>query len=122
MPRLLIALVVAAALVSCATSGRDEDAVRIDATSVETAEASYRAMMVGRSVAQQQRLALAVLLLNLEGTRSANDLVGDDQGSVGPIRNKVAGLSAEQIIALSARVKEPRIEAVQVAPESPTVS
>lgn len=116
MLRLLIALATAAALVSCATSSHDGDLVRMDATSVETAEASYQAMMVGRSVAQQQRLALAVLLLNLEGTRSANDLVGDIQGSVGPIRNKVAGLTAAQIIALSARVKEPRIEAVQVVP------
>ncbi|HEY5805610.1 MAG TPA: hypothetical protein VIT90_18180 [Lysobacter sp.] len=116
MLRHLLAFVIAAALVGCATAGHGGDVVRMDATSVETAEASYHAMMVGRSEAQQQRLALAVLLLNLEGVKSANDLVGDDQGSVGPIRNKVAGLSAEEIIALSARVKEPRIESFQVVP------
>lgn len=116
MLRVLLALVFAAALAGCATVKSGGEVVRIDATSVETAEASYQAMMVGRSVAQQQRLALAVLMLNLEGVKSANDLVGDNQGGVGHIRTKVAGLSADEIIVLSARVKEPRIEAVQTLP------
>jgi hypothetical protein len=116
MLKSLLALVIAAALAGCATGGSGGDVVRIDATSAETAKASYQAMMVGRSEAQQQRLALAVLMLNLEGVNSAFDLVGDDHGSVGPIRNKVAGLSAEEIIALSAKVKGPRIESVEVAP------
>jgi hypothetical protein len=116
MLRWLFAFVIAAALSGCATVGSGEGVVRIDATSAETAEASYQAMLVGRSEAQMQRLALAVLLLNLEGVKSAYDLVGDDHGSVGAIRNKVAGMSADEIIALSARVKEPRIESFQVAP------
>ncbi|BDU16502.1 hypothetical protein [Lysobacter auxotrophicus] len=114
MLRVLLALAIAVAA-GCASVKSGPEVVRIDATSVETAEASYQAMMVGRSVAQQQRLALAVLMLNLEGAKSANE-VGSDPGSVGPIRNKVAGLSADEIIALAARVKEPRVEAIEFVP------
>lgn len=116
MLRSLLALVVIALLAACTAVGPAKDVVRIDATSAETAEASYRAMMAGRSEAQKQRLAIAVLVLNLEGVNSARDAVGKDHGNIGPIRNKVAGLSAEEIIALSATVKGPRIEFVEVAP------
>ncbi len=111
MRRFLLAVVVAAALAGCATAGSGADVVRIDATSAETAEASYQAMMVGRSETEQQRLALAVLMLNLQGVKSAYDVVGTDEGSVVPIRDKVAGLSADEIIALATRVKSPRVNA-----------
>jgi len=114
MRKVLLALVVVVAA-GCASMKSGGEDVRIDATSVETAVASYQAMMTGRSQAQQQQLALAVLMLNLEGVKSASD-AGDDAGSVGPIKDKVAGLSADEIIALSARVKTLRIEVVQPAP------
>ena len=115
MLRVLLALAIAVAAGCASVRSGPEVVVRIDATSAETAEASYQAMMVGRSMAQKQRLALAVLMLNLEGVESANE-VGSDPGSVGPIRNKVAGLSADEIIALAAGVKEPRVEAIEFVP------
>ncbi|HEY0501889.1 MAG TPA: hypothetical protein VGD42_00210 [Lysobacter sp.] len=117
MPRFLLALVLAASLAGCATASKDADVVRIDATSVETAEASYKAMMAGRSQAQQQRLGLAVLLLNMEGVKSAHEADGlSDPGGVSAIKDKIAGLSAEEIIALSGRVKSPRVEVILGAP------
>lgn len=109
----VVALVSSVLAVGCASSPTQADLVRIDATSRESAEASYRAMMKGRSVGDRQKLALAVLMLNIEGVKSAYEVVRDPElqaPSVGRIKDKVAGLTADQIIELAGRNPAARIE------------
>ncbi|GAA4861344.1 hypothetical protein [Luteimonas vadosa] len=99
--------------VACATAPATQDVLRIDATSTDSAEASYKAMMSERSEADQQRLALAVLMLNMEGVESAREVVDNPElqsPSIGRIKDKVAGLSANEIIELAARNPSIQIE------------
>lgn len=112
----MAAAVLSLALVAgCAATGVRE-AVRLDASSAEAAEASYKAMMRGRSPAEQQKLALAVLTLNMQGVKSARDVVANpalQSPSVSRIRDQLAGLTAEQIIDLAAKSKGVRVQAVE---------
>ena len=105
MRKLIVSLLFATSLATaCATGSGTMEPLRIDATSVESTRASYKAMMDKRSEAQQMQLALAVLVLNMEGVKSAYEVVGNPElqaPSVERIRSKVADLTAEQIIALS---------------------
>ena len=105
-------LLYSALVVGCATSS-PRAALRIDAASAETAEATYQAMMQGRSAEQRQKLALAVLMLNMQSVKSAHELVGNlslQAPSIARIRGQVAGLTAEEIIALAAKNPSVRIE------------
>lgn len=109
--RILVLLLASALLVAC--SAAPSKVVRIDARSQETAEASYRAMMDRLSPDQQFKLALAVLVLNMEGVNSVYDVLASPDlksPSVGHIRAKVAGMNAEEIVALSTQVSDVRIE------------
>lgn len=102
-----------ATLLGCTTVRTDHKVTRIDATSVESAEKSYSKMMASRPAAARRQLALAVLVLNMEGVKSAHDVVGNPElqaPSIARIRKKVEGLSAEEIISLAARTSDVRIE------------
>lgn len=106
----LINLLLVAACASAPTPG---EMVRIDATSEATAATSYSAMMKGRSLTDQQKLAVAVLKLNLEGANSAYDVARNPElqnPTIGRIKDKVAGLTADQIIELADRTSSLRIE------------
>ena len=109
------ALVITCAFISgCASVSTPSGQVRIDSSSQDAAQASYQAMMKGRSISEQQRLAIAVLMLNMEGVKSAYDMVGNpdlQSPSIGRIKDKVAGLTADEIVALAARTSNVRIEA-----------
>lgn len=110
-----VALISAVLTVGCASSSSRGDVVRIDATSKETADASFKSMMDGRSTSDQQKLAMAVLMLNMEGVKSAYDIVRNpelQEPSISRIKDKVAGLTADQIIELASRNPSVRIEAV----------
>ena len=100
--------------VGCATATAPQAAVRIDSSSAQAAEASYKAMMEGRSQADQQKLALAVFMINMQGVKSASEAVNNPElqsPSIARIRTKVAGMTAEQIIAFAAKNPSVRIEA-----------
>lgn len=100
-------------ILGCATVVAQQATVRIDASSSLAAEASYKAMMMGRSQADQQKLGLAVLVLNMQGVKSASEVVNNpalQSPSIVRIRTKVAGMTAEQIIALAAKNPSVRIE------------
>ena len=105
MRKSIVSLLFATSLATaCATDSGTMEPLRIDATSVESTRASFNAMMDKRSEAQQLQLALAVFVLNMEGVKSAYEVVGNPElqaPSVERIRSKVADLTAEQIIALS---------------------
>lgn len=109
----LVVLICSLLAVACTTGPARRDAVRIDATSRESAEASYRAMMRGRTEPDQQKLAIAVLVLNMEGVKSAREVVGNrdlQSPSIGRIKDKVAGMTAEQIIELAGRNPSVHVE------------
>jgi hypothetical protein len=103
-----------AMILGCTTVAAEQATVRIDSSSSQAAEASYKAMMEGRSQADQQKLGLAVLMLNMQGVKSASEVVNNPElqsPSIVRIRTKVAGMTAEQIIALAAKNPSVRIEA-----------
>jgi hypothetical protein len=101
-------------ILGCATVVAPQAPVRIDASSSQAAEASYKAMQKGRSLADQQKLGAAVLVLNWQGVKSAYEVANNPElqsPSIVRIRTKVAGMTAEQIIALAAKNPSVRIEA-----------
>lgn len=110
---LAVVVFYAVSVVACATAATHESQARIDSTSSQSAEASYRAMMSGRSPADQQKLAIAVLVLNMQGVKSATEVVNNPElqaPSIERIRAQVAGMSAEEIIALAAKDPSVRVK------------
>jgi hypothetical protein len=94
-----------------AASVHAKEPIRIDATSEATATATFERMTSSLSPRKQQTLQIAVLLLNMEGVSSAYEVVDDpalQRPSIARIRDKVSGMSADEIIALSKRVKTVR--------------
>ena len=110
---LAVAFLAVAMTVGCAAAAAQQSAVRIDSSSSQAAEASYKAMMNGRSQAEQQKLAIAVFMLNMQGVKSASEVVNNPElqsPSIARIREKVAGMTAEQIIELAAQNPSVRLE------------
>ena len=108
-----VLLLAAGLTAGCTTTPSRGGELRIDSSSVESAERSYQAMMRGRSEAEKQKLALAMLLLNLQGVKSAYEVVANPElqsPSIGRIKDQVAGMTADEIIALAARVSDIQVE------------
>lgn len=100
-----IILIAALALACAFASGtRADEAIRIDATSDATAQQSFEQMLLQADDSRQQELQMAMLTLNLDG-HSAWDVVETAELqslSIAGIKNRVAGMTAEEIIALAA--------------------
>ena len=110
---LLMSLALAFLLSCCATAGSTGQTPRIDATSVATAERSFREMMDALSPDKQHQLALAMLALNLGGVSSAYEAASNPElqsPSISRIKDDVNGMSAEEIIALAARTSTVKFE------------
>jgi hypothetical protein len=87
--------------------------LRLDASTDETTVASWNAMVGAASPTQRQQLLEAMLKINLAGINSANEMLSTpDTDSLGIVRikEKVSGLTAEQIIDLSNKVSTVRVE------------
>lgn len=83
---------------------RAGDAIRLDATSEATAHASFQQMMDHADDRGKRDLAIAMGKINLEGVQSAYDLVQRPElqtMSIGRIKDRVAGMTAEEIVALA---------------------
>jgi hypothetical protein len=94
------------------TAGAREP-IRLDASSAEAAEASWKQMVGSAHGGKKQKLLEAMLKINLAGVQSGYEVVGNrDLQSLGiaRIRDKVAGMSAEEIIELGERVGTVKIE------------
>ena len=108
---LSIALV---ALCSCAsTSPSSSQAVRLDATSDATAQKSFKRMLDQSSATRQQELAIAMLKLSMTGVQSAYDVISSPElqsPSIVRIKDRVAGMTAEEIIDLANRTSDVKIE------------
>ena len=108
---LLIALVAACSCTSVRAS--NDHSVRLDATSDATAQVSYEKMMRQAGEKQQKALAVAMLKLNMAGVQSAHEVVQDkdlQSLSIARIKDRVAGMTAEEIIALAERTSDVKVD------------
>lgn len=114
MSKHLLLSIALVALSSCAsTSPNSGQAVRLDATSAATAEQSFKRMLDQSGATRQQELALAVLKLSMAGVQSAYEVIGHPElqsSSIVGIKDRVAGMTAEEIIDLANRKSDVRIE------------
>lgn len=120
----LLALVLGAASLAVQTA----EPVRLDGSSDQAAERSFKAMLDASPRATQRELAMAMLKLNMAGVSSASEMLADPElrnPSIKRIRRQVDGRTAKEIIALakedsSATVflqgQEPGIPAELLAP------
>ncbi|MGY0561815.1 hypothetical protein ACW7G2_14015 [Luteimonas sp. A277] len=107
-----VALLASLLAIGCTTTA-ERNAVRIDASSIESAETSYKAMMRSQSDSGKQKLAIAMVVLNMEGVESAYEVVANPElqsPSIGGIKDRVAGMTAAEIIALADRTSDVRVE------------
>lgn len=113
LKKTLVAAFVAVLVAGCATPGTGPAVARIDASTTATAEASYKAMLGKLPQAKQMQLSLAVLTINMIGVNSAKEVVNNPElqsPTIGRIKDRVAGMSAEEIIAYAAKNSTVRIE------------
>ena len=95
-----------------------KDPVRIDASSNESALASWDRMTAEVDSKKQQQLQVAIVQLNLVGVNSAYEVASNPElknPSVVRIKDKVAGLSADEIIELANRTSTVKVD-VNVKP------
>lgn len=88
-------------------------ALRIDATSRESAHASFMAMMKRLPKAKQEKLAAAVLVINMEGVKSVHEAIRDPElqsPSIERIKDTVAGMTADEIIAYADRTGDVQVK------------
>jgi hypothetical protein len=87
--------------------------LHLDASSDATAEASWKAMLHAAGPTERQALLAAMIKINLAGVDSAEQVVEDpDLQRLGIVRikDRVAGLTSEQIIPLGNRVSKAIVE------------
>lgn len=109
MHRITIALMAATLLFAATVQAREP--IRIDASTEATTRASIMQMTKSLSPRKQQALQIAVMLLNMEGVSSAYEVVNNPElqhPSIERIRDTVSGMTADEIIRLSKRVKTAR--------------
>ena len=107
---LSIALV---AVCSCATAPNASQLVRLDATSDFTAQQTFDKMLSLSSAKKQQELAIAILKLNMVGVKSAYEVAANPElqnPSIARVKDRVAGMNAEEIIGLANRTTDVKIE------------
>lgn len=106
-------LLLAIALSACATTGSERSSTRIDAATVETAEASFKRMADEQPAAKRNELLAAMIVINLAGVQSAYDVARNpalQSPSIGRIKDRVAGMTADEIIAYAATVSTVKTE------------
>lgn len=90
-----------------------DEPVRLDATSSASARESFGKMMDQSDARQRKALAIAILRINMEGVGSVQKAMADPSlqaFGVERIKDKVAGMTAAEIIALGERSSTVRIE------------
>lgn len=110
---IIVAVFITALLGGCATHKANPTVARIDSSTAASAEASYKAMINRLPQPKQMQLALAVTMINMIGVNSAHEVVANPElqsPSIGRIKDRVAGMSADEIIAYADRNSTVRIE------------
>ncbi|MEO8923863.1 MAG: DUF6694 family lipoprotein [Caldimonas sp.] len=86
--------------------------LRIDASSDASVERSMAAMMASLKYDEQIQLAMAILQLNMAGVSSARQLIGNpdlQHPSAAKVKDRIAGKTADEIIALAKRTATTKI-------------
>ena len=87
--------------------------IRIDASTNATAQASWNEMYVQANPGTKQKLISALAELNLAGVKSAYEVVNNPDLqtlSAARIKDKIAGLTAEQIIELANKTATVKVQ------------
>lgn len=116
MARKGVHLLLLAALLGAAAFGLHAGkAVRLDASTLDSTQASFERMLQGLPAAQRNALFGAVLLINLEGVHSARELANPELQdlSVLRIKHRIDGMTADEIIALADSLETPKIESIR---------
>lgn len=109
---MVIALLATAPLV--AQAKRD---MRIDGTSVESTNSSFQRMIQKLPRRKAEKVMAAMVLINLEGVKSAYDIVGDpnlQNLSAARIKDRIDGMTADEIIALADSLETPTVESITI--------
>lgn len=105
-----LAVALVAAGIAC--SALAQDSVTIDAQSEESAQRTYEQMFQRLPEGKRMELQMAILQLNMDGVGSASEMLADPElrnPGIKRIRARVAGMSADQIIAESKKVTSVRL-------------
>ena len=108
----VLASLLAAVLAACAST-RTASPTRLDATTVESAEKSFKKMGQELPGDGWQKLAMAMIAINMKNVKSAYEVVGNPElqsPSIGRIKDEVAGMTAQEIIDYAAKVSTVRVE------------
>ena len=111
----LFAFFLGIALAACASTGGDKATLTLDASSAAAAESSYKQMQRSLPQAKQVELAMAVMAINFIGVNSAHEVVNNpelQQPGVARIKDRIAGMSADQIIAHAASHSTTKVEVI----------
>ncbi|MBW8368880.1 MAG: hypothetical protein K0M70_13600 [Arenimonas sp.] len=111
---IFLAATLALSLSACSTNSDARYVTRLDATTVQSAQMSFQRMSEELPQNKKQELVMAMIAINLSGVGSAYDVVRNAElqsPSIGRIKDRVAGMTAEEIIAYAANVSTVKIEA-----------
>ena len=103
-------LVVGLAVSTLASAG---EPLRLDASSDTAAEESFKRMADRLGAKQQQKLQIAILQINMIGVNSAYETMANPElrkVSVARIKDKIAGMTADEIIDFANRNSTVKIE------------
>jgi hypothetical protein len=98
---------------SLAFVAQSREPLRLDASSAEAAEASWKAMVDDTRGSKKQKLLEAMLKINLAGVKSAYKVAGNPELQslgIARIKDQVAGMTVDEIIELGERVGTIKIE------------
>ena len=90
-----------------------KDPVRIDASTDASAQASWDQLIAKAPRDKKQKLQIALVQLNLVGVNSAYEVVSNpalQSPSVSRIKDKIAGLTADEIIELANRTSTVKVQ------------
>lgn len=97
-----LAAAFAVSFFASAAQAAPEEPLRLDATTVESAEDSFQRMAAELPKEKRHQLFSAMLMLNLKNAKSAQDVVNNPElqsPSIGTVKDEVAGMTADEIIA-----------------------
>ncbi len=105
-------IITALLILAFAPGAHAKEPVRLDATSDESAEETWREMFSSATPATRKKLQEAMLKINLEGVQSVKERINNPELQslgIARIKDKIAGLSAEEIIEYGERVSTVKI-------------
>lgn len=112
MLKAVLAALLLAAVAGCASTPTAAP-TRLDATTAETAKRTFQKMADELPGDGWQRLAMAMIAINMKNVKSAHEVVNNPElqsPSIARIKDEVAGMSAQEIIDYAAKVSTVRME------------